>query len=104
MCIRDRCAVDINSLSSQAQLEFGLESPIIFVDSQGVPLTSAVWLKQTWGEMCIRDSTTAAETSQTTQGETTQESGTDSAYSEPFKIGIAEVQANDRLLYTSRCV
>ncbi len=44
------CAVDINSLSSQAQLEFGLESPIIFVDSQGVPLTSAVWLKQTWGE------------------------------------------------------
>ena len=31
-------------------MEFGLESPIIFVDSQGVPLTSAVWLKQTWGE------------------------------------------------------
>ena len=44
------CVLDINSLSSQAQLEFGLESPIIFVDSQGVPLTSAVWLKQTWGE------------------------------------------------------
>lgn len=37
------------------------------------------------------ESTTAAETSQTTQGETTQEGGTDSAYSEPFKIGIAEV-------------
>ena len=41
------------------------------------------------------ESTTAAETSQTTQGETTQEGGTDSAYSEPFKIGMAEVQAND---------
>ncbi len=41
------------------------------------------------------DTGTSAETSQTAQGETAQEGETDSAYSESFKIGIAEVQAND---------
>ncbi len=43
------CAADMERLSENAQLSYGLESPAVFTDNQGNPLTSAVWIERTWG-------------------------------------------------------
>lgn len=40
------CMADLEKLSKRAQLEFGLESPVVFMNKNGEFLTTAVWARE----------------------------------------------------------